>query len=1269
MKPFPRLLLGFLYLAIPLATTFGQATPLTRATDIVTAWKPGQHLYVKGDLGLSAGQLTELEAWLKTNGPNWMIILLRNASGEQYTAPDGQTYHGMDAVERAANTGARNKTGFGQLTDPRTGETNGAIFYLFLTERKFSYAGGEVHNNRGLSYTSWAGNLDQPAFRAMSGGGRIVDAVKGTVNEVNSRLTRQFNLEQERRQRELENARRLAQNAQEQITQAAAQIAAIEQESAKFRAAHPLATGDLVSPPVTDLQAKLTAARDALARKDAASASQEAKSVLDYAKTYLSSLTDYGQAPAKFATLNTELSELAAEETPWGQERLNEARDQFAKAQAVHARGDSAYVLHFQNASAALNSALQEIDRAKAEAARAAAAARRQAQVEAEFRRTAIGAVILVSVSALVGLIMFLYSLHQGRLDEKDAAIQVFNSWVQSIKGQTDELFHLLDRNSQVIGSAASLPSKGYTGRTRELSEQTVKDIDSLFIMSSSVHRVVNEARALIFPSFFLLALYNLFSPKRYLAALRRLKDEPIRFKPEDGVEPIQRSGSVSEQPLRTADQHESFELTFTELIDSCHQKASRARAALDTLEKSWSTVNNTLDALQSSQAQLTVRQEDVAPLLPSLFNALLPAAQKEMDAAIQQAPSDPVGALEAPANRAQRLLNDAKALAEAVMTHREQQLPALDQHAAALKEMAMKLDWLRRADDDLAVEADAIAKDAVQRDVSTRIASLETALRQLVERAAQAVELTRQAKGAISEALLGAAASVREARENFAKTLRLTPSEMLAEANYNPDDALAEANRQHAASLAGLDRGDVAAAGNALDTAANRIAAAQALVAESRQSLDSHQARIRKLREEHLKLKSQVTPAAVHLKQLQTRFLPTALRLVRGQDDTTIEDNISATEKALSESVTVMDTADDDFKAARLLAAADRLEQTAHLFKVAGTHLGEITQHSSALDRAESDNKHELTRLKSTLEAALAQANDPRTMSATQALHATLTGQLEAAAQANRAKVHDPFEIASQLAQLTAALGEFSSRVQADWKLHEEAVRSLRAARAHVQQAQELVKRAAADEIPDSQATGDLVHEIAVLHRDLRAAEARESQPHADWKALDTIADQIAAAAERATARLKNELDDAEKTVQAISAAATSVRDAADWFGAYGVTIPGSPGSGSLQQARDLLLRGSYLNALRQAQEAAADAQRAVTMAEAEVSRRRREEEAKEAARRRAAAARRASSTWSSGGGFGGGSSSGGRSSFGGGSGSGRSSFGGGSGVGRSGW
>ena len=172
MKAHLTALLG-LAILIPTISPSEDAAPASfyNITDVITKWTPEQHLWIKGNLGVSKRQLNGLESWLDENGANWTVVLIETASGQRY-----ETHSGMNAVEHALGKGLSNQTGFGSLTDKRTGESNGAVFVLFLQERKFSYFASDAFDNRGLGERYWIGRLDKPAINAMRNGGRIVEA-------------------------------------------------------------------------------------------------------------------------------------------------------------------------------------------------------------------------------------------------------------------------------------------------------------------------------------------------------------------------------------------------------------------------------------------------------------------------------------------------------------------------------------------------------------------------------------------------------------------------------------------------------------------------------------------------------------------------------------------------------------------------------------------------------------------------------------------------------------------------------------------------------------------------------------------------------------------------------------------------------------------------------------------------------------------------------------------------------------------------------------
>ncbi len=131
----------------------------------------------------------------------------------------------MDAVEYALGHGLANRTGFGRLEHPETKETDGAVFVLFLQERKFSYYGSDAQDRRALGESRWVGDLDREAIRAMRGGGRIIDAVKNTVEEINQQLSEKIAAEKAEAERLKQQAEQEKQERQRTLANTLARIA------------------------------------------------------------------------------------------------------------------------------------------------------------------------------------------------------------------------------------------------------------------------------------------------------------------------------------------------------------------------------------------------------------------------------------------------------------------------------------------------------------------------------------------------------------------------------------------------------------------------------------------------------------------------------------------------------------------------------------------------------------------------------------------------------------------------------------------------------------------------------------------------------------------------------------------------------------------------------------------------------------------------------------------------------------------------------------
>ncbi|MEO8270810.1 MAG: hypothetical protein ABI557_13890, partial [Aureliella sp.] len=302
--------------AVPTVQLKGGVTQIQRVEDVIDNWQPNRHVFVKGELGIGTRQLDELQDWISKNAPHWTVVLMETASDERYRAADGRDYEGLDAVEHALGNGLSNRTGFGKLENAKTGESDGAIFVLFLRERKFSYFGSDAQDRRGIGESAWVGKLDQPAFRAMRGGGRIIDAARDTIKTIDEQLQQAITSEadsaaraERERERAVEEVRRGLKATSERVEQ-------VKLEAANFRQKNATASGPLATPPLAAWQTELDAIAADLTPATARGMDQRMARLNDVVERNLNGYASIQGLSDRETALNLRLAKL--EQSPGG---------------------------------------------------------------------------------------------------------------------------------------------------------------------------------------------------------------------------------------------------------------------------------------------------------------------------------------------------------------------------------------------------------------------------------------------------------------------------------------------------------------------------------------------------------------------------------------------------------------------------------------------------------------------------------------------------------------------------------------------------------------------------------------------------------------------------------------------------------------------------------------------------------------------------------------------------------------------------------------
>ncbi|MGK0185886.1 MAG: hypothetical protein ACI9R3_001669 [Verrucomicrobiales bacterium] len=1270
------------------------AYPVTKATEVVTIWDPTQHVYTKGTVGVGNKQLQELEQWMDQYARNWTAVLLENAEGETFTDAAGKRYSGMDAVDHALGRGLPNQTVFGQFVDDRTGQRNGAFFVLYLKERKFGYYASDAFDSRRLGEKQWQGNLDAPAIAAMRTGGRVVDAVKDTITHLEKKLALAISSERQVRERAVAEAKRDRQRAEASIGEAEQEIVNLENRLTAMRHRQTSSKNvdvDLSKPETARWRGELGIAANSLADDNRQAAHKRVEQVKKAVAEFHRRLDRYIEDGKTLLRLNERLPTLVSHpESVDAPIELQFVRENLAKSTSAHARMDSAYRKDLLEAEAAFEAF--EIANA-----RAAQSVRHREERQRTHRRVAGGS----SAAGVVALLGLSVAGNRRRRRMKEEGERLCDIWETGLRAKTDGLFTLLDRTAIVIGSSAELEKRGYAGETLQLSKQTIKDVDELFIMATCADEVLERAQKLTRPDGIGAKSINLVAESRYEKALKLLNEDAIQFQPKDGLEHIMRSPrSERESLLGDVKTYEPFAMSFDELIEAFNVRAARALGALDIVENAWATIvpeMESVDALLRAVESKGVEIDDAAakdgwfPLLP-VFEKLLPSARRDHVAAVNLGGTDPVTALQIAGAEASRKASEAQALVHATLQFRAHELEDIHFGKTELSDKDYAIAWICVLLDEFSDNADEIARGAVATSTQSEMEEWETALAEFADRVAAARKSAERLESESTAAIADTEEIITQARTDLAGALELSPDALFCESeDWDPIHYVARSKEALTAAHAALDRGAVSAAEVSLNEVQALTNDARRIVTATTGAHAAHAEKFDQCKKETKRLDGFVSWHSEILERLRTRYASSALRIsaiesVHDHEDgeETIESHIDEASAMIAICREWQSLADTDFRAGKILMASEMMGDIEDEHGDIARRFTDIVRQDEALQKAEKVNTAAVGQHEKFADSMRPAMSDPKV---SQSTIDTFADTLELDARAKEAVdaahgVADPFAAGTLLNKLGTALNQVEDLVQTNRDSFAEAERSAASASRQLERNLALVRKADIDKIPDSPATSEAKAATQQLVEDAQRMDAQLKVAHLDWLEVDAEADRIDAEGARWAACLQEELERARQSVEMMQQASAVVRGATGWTGSHGVRISGSPGYDYVESARQFLLVGNYIAAQQAASKARRIAEQAVAAAQARVAQLRREEqERREAKRRRrarlqaeAARRRRARSSSSSSGGFGSRRSSSSSSSGGGfsssrSSGSRRSSFSSGSGVSRSGW
>lgn len=1220
----------------------GSATHFTFSdvSQVVQKWSPNQHLYVQGRIGLSQSQLNGLESWIHQNGPHWTVILMEDASSQRYTNREGRIETGMDAVELSV-ADLMEVGSFRSQTHPITGEQDAAVFLLFMKQRSFSYRASEAHSRRGLGQNRWIGKLDRPAYRAMRGGGRVLDAVRDTITSINQPLSRAILEEQKIAEQKQLQRQQAIDKIFAKLGEVENKLARIEASAAKVKQSHPDSNADMTNPDVELISQQIGEIKQSLKKKDALIGGvKKSTDMVDSASDdWINLYREYDRFGTSEKQLQQRLKQLrndAGDLSPKLSASFSEVQTILTDARSAYEIADSKFQNHLNSAAYALEDATSTLQTLRAELA--------QSQARKTFIQRAIATIGSIFAALFAGLFLW---LNRKRAPAKSRAKERLVQREKEVRDQLHGMGDLLKRADVVIGDREAIIRKGYQGKTKDLSSKALDDIDQILVMSSSVDKVIDQAKQKIEPSALWTKVTNWWSPENFNEGFEILENKPIEFDENEGIALVREHDAINDPNNTDGDRPQKISLSFTELFKIFRQRSISANETIGKVESGWTQIVSTNKDLQSAideaslheQKAREATEDDGLLHVPQLFDELLKSAQADQDQAESVGRADPISAIEGPATTGLRKAANADELARQLTDVRAKLIPSIRMNAQGLDERNRDIDWVDAALDDFTDRAQKIASDALHNDVSGDINQWRVSFEKFDAAVSDAVGLHDLSVNSIAPSIEAELANVNIAKETIAGRLNLPVDSILKEVNHDALKSLTSAREHNAACLASLDRGDPQAAQLSASEAQHWIENAKSVASGSLEVLDSLLPQAQSLQTRIVSAESRLSNTQKLLTELQDRFAKSSLAIEGAewgiaQPNSTPENSHAETSPAPSISVTdlfllakrqseksqdAVTSAQQQYAQGRLLSADEILASGQRQIECCEHNQKLIEELAVQLQQMVEDNAGNIALLQKRFQDVAQQMQQHHVTNETHALlkkkHQAFS-DLRQTIESETVR-RDPFNEATAIDDVAGEFDNLLSQMEVDRQRFEEARRSVKSLQQAIEQSNSAVSRSQQDQIPDSRRVQQSIQSLHAADRHAAELQSRLKTPHEDWTAIDQAADEMLATVTDTLANLQTELDAAQTAANEIRNASTSYQRALSWSGGYGIRANPGAARETLDQARALLGRGQYQSAVQYARQAQQNILNAIAIAETAVMTR-------QAAQRRAAERRR---------------------------------------------
>ncbi|MEZ6093322.1 MAG: hypothetical protein R3C03_03660 [Pirellulaceae bacterium] len=974
--------------------------------EVIQKWDTDQTLFLQGSIGVSDEQLSNLSKWLNTNGPHWTIVLMETAAGQSYRTNAGSNFIGMDAVEHALGHGLSNQTDFGLLQNETTGESDGAIFVLFLRERKFSYFASDAQDRRRLGESHWIGDLDQQAIEAMRNGGRIVDAVKNTVTSVDRRLksTIEHELAQERqRQKDIELAKEAAERnvlyLKERFRELRdIRLPEIETEAAAFLKAFPNAVTSVINPsPVSALTEQLQKLENILTTENVATVQQDFSALVEDINSVFNAYHSFLGFEIQFAALDRRCDTLAFRTgTKEGEQASVEIREMLDNAQVAYRAGNPEFV----NLLARSEEKLKSV-----EAAVQGILEKRATELASVQERRSWIWKTLVVVGAAIGSVSFFIGLilNWRRRKTMQVAVAEFEKRDRLSFELEKSVSELVGRRDMLLTGGLDAFQNRYEGETTRLAERINSLTSRAERGTQEIQRVTDQVHSTLFPRSPLAQFVNLISSARYHAAIALLSKATMNAS-------ILESDESASAALQWTS-FDQFSQTLTNNNTHLERMMDRLKAAVDTADDDLKNLRVQINRLNQEQQRLENESDRDSWLrVDSFEDHFLPELTSQHLLALSKLSRDPLFVKEQLVPNMTKMADDAFSLIARIDDVRGRVLPAALKMREEFERRANRSEWIRERLVAMGSQLNNLFEVATKERIEKPLQYLSEEIALFETDSSELLRIADLIDEDLKDAYDRSISDVAETRSRIATHLGINSNEVMRDA-CDPDLQLNIAKKQAVATSSAIDRGALSAAQESMQ----EIEIALKLANEWNQAAEKAVSEFPKLESDGEGLHKQVSELLPVVRQkideAIRRYLPSAVILRPAELDENSIDSVSSPVDQLLSGKSIdrvwqnassqfhvaledMQRTKARFKAGNVLTAANDLGLIVDELRIALESLGQCRFHCENLELQRDENIEVASGLLRDFSVLIGEMQDSRIQQST--LDEAMTAQKE---------------------------------------------------------------------------------------------------------------------------------------------------------------------------------------------------------------------------------------------------------------------------------